>query len=310
MNYGMPYKGSKNVIAPQLVEQMPAGGTFYDLFCGGCAVTHAAILSGKFERFVINDNFSVAVKGFVRAISGGFADEQRWIGRQAFHRLKDTDPYAALCFSFAYNCYSYMYNEKVEDIKHAFFDAVMSGDLSYYEANLFGAGDMAEMHAVMDPIPLTERVHRRSVLSKFLRRKLDFLDNGSVRAWSDCPRNLLGLERLQALGTLGKSRAVMLTGYTTDYQDVVIEGPGVIYCDIPYLGQDPYRNKPFDYVRFYEWCEKQTLPVFISSVEMPVRRLAEVFRVGKQNNMYPGGKTAYKERLFVPRSQLEKTHGN
>jgi site-specific DNA-adenine methylase len=38
----MPYKGSKNAIARDIIDILPAGDVFVDLFAGGCAVTHAA----------------------------------------------------------------------------------------------------------------------------------------------------------------------------------------------------------------------------------------------------------------------------
>ena len=44
MNYGLPYKGSKAKIADRILNLMPSAGTFYDLFAGGMAVTHAAML--------------------------------------------------------------------------------------------------------------------------------------------------------------------------------------------------------------------------------------------------------------------------
>lgn len=43
--FGTPYMGSKNGIAEDLIRQMPEGKRFVDLFAGGCAMTHAAILS-------------------------------------------------------------------------------------------------------------------------------------------------------------------------------------------------------------------------------------------------------------------------
>lgn len=52
---GVPYQGSKNFIAQQIVDFLPRAETFVDLFAGGCAVTHAAILSGKFSNFIAND---------------------------------------------------------------------------------------------------------------------------------------------------------------------------------------------------------------------------------------------------------------
>ena len=48
MNYGLPYQGSKNAIAEWVIGQLPEAETFVDLFCGGCAITHAAMLSGKY----------------------------------------------------------------------------------------------------------------------------------------------------------------------------------------------------------------------------------------------------------------------
>ena len=47
MNYGLPYKGSKNRIAKKILDVLPAAPVLYDVFAGGCAITHAALLSGK-----------------------------------------------------------------------------------------------------------------------------------------------------------------------------------------------------------------------------------------------------------------------
>lgn len=60
MNYGIPYQGSKNRIAKDIVELLPSGKRFVDLFAGGCAMTHAAMLSGKYERFLVNDLYPFA----------------------------------------------------------------------------------------------------------------------------------------------------------------------------------------------------------------------------------------------------------
>lgn len=55
MRYGLPYKGSKNAIAEWIIDNLPAAETFCDLFFGGGAVTHRAIISGKYKEFVAND---------------------------------------------------------------------------------------------------------------------------------------------------------------------------------------------------------------------------------------------------------------
>ena len=114
MNYGLPYQGSKNRIAKRLVEALPPAPVLYDVFCGGCAVTHAAMLSGKYQRFVINDRRDWLPDAFRKAIHGGYAHEDRWISREEFERLRSTDAYAAMCFSFGNDARSYMYAPPLE----------------------------------------------------------------------------------------------------------------------------------------------------------------------------------------------------
>ena len=91
MNYGLPYQGSKNRIARRLVDALPPAPVLYDVFCGGCAVTHAAMLSGKYQHFVINDRRGWLPDAFQKAIHGGYAHEDRWISHEDFERLKNLE---------------------------------------------------------------------------------------------------------------------------------------------------------------------------------------------------------------------------
>ena len=52
MTYGLPYMGSKNKIADWVLSYMPNANNLYDLCAGGCAMTHAAMLSNKFKNFI------------------------------------------------------------------------------------------------------------------------------------------------------------------------------------------------------------------------------------------------------------------
>ena len=52
MKYGVPYQGSKSAIADIIVDAIPSGGTFYDLFSGGCAISHRAALSKNGIKFL------------------------------------------------------------------------------------------------------------------------------------------------------------------------------------------------------------------------------------------------------------------
>ena len=48
-------QGSKSRIADKIIDLLPSATHFYDLFGGGCALSHAALLSGKFQHVHAND---------------------------------------------------------------------------------------------------------------------------------------------------------------------------------------------------------------------------------------------------------------
>ena len=130
MNYGLPYMGSKNRIAQALIDVMPKAHTFVDLFAGGCAVTHAAMLSGKYSAFIANDIDGAMPRLFLDAINGKFKDENRWISREVFERMKKDDAYIRSVWSFGNNGAGYMYSKEVEPWKKALHHARFFGDFS------------------------------------------------------------------------------------------------------------------------------------------------------------------------------------
>jgi site-specific DNA-adenine methylase len=129
--YGIPYMGSKSQIAPWVISKLPAAETFVDLFAGGCAITHAAMLSGKWHSFVCND-ITDAPKLFCDGVAGKYRNEKRWISREDFERLKDTDPYVRLIWSFGNNQSDYMYAQEIEGYKRAFHEAAVFNDYTTF----------------------------------------------------------------------------------------------------------------------------------------------------------------------------------
>ena len=103
---------------------MPRADHFFDLFFGGSAVSHCALLRGSYPHIHINDINPMMPEAFVKALQGGFDDEDRWISREDFFRLKDTDPYVAICFSFGNDLKTYCYCPDVEPIKKALHYAI------------------------------------------------------------------------------------------------------------------------------------------------------------------------------------------
>lgn len=128
MKYGLPYKGSKNKLAERIVNLLPDGEHLIDLFCGGCAVTHRALLCGKYPHIHINDIDWRPVSLFEDALAGKYNEEQRWISREDFFRLKDTDPYVAIVWSFGNNMRDYLYSRQIEPLKRAIHFAMFYGD--------------------------------------------------------------------------------------------------------------------------------------------------------------------------------------
>ena len=131
--YGIPYQGSKSKIADRLLDVLPRAEVFVDLFAGGCAMTHAAMLSGKFRRFVANDISPMPTQCFHIAATGGYANETRWISREEFKRLKDSDPLVRYCWSFGTAGENYLYAEEIEPWKKALHFARVQRDASLFE---------------------------------------------------------------------------------------------------------------------------------------------------------------------------------
>lgn len=123
MRYGLPYSGSKSRIAPDIIDLLPAGDRLIDLFAGGCAITHCALLSGKWRRVLANDIAAEIPKLFRDAAEGKYADDKRWISREDFFAGKD--PLARVVFSFGGDRATYLYGREVEQLKRACHYAVV-----------------------------------------------------------------------------------------------------------------------------------------------------------------------------------------
>lgn len=250
MTYGIPYMGSKNSIAKEIVDLFPPAECFVDLFCGGCAITHAAMLSGKYKRFIINDSNAQVVQLFVDAVNGKFRDEKRWISREDFFRLKDSDAYIKYVWSFGNGGDGYMYGRKIEAWKKALHYARVLGDFSLLKRD-FGI--------------VTDDASRQSI--RLNAEKWGLIDK--LKCSLQSLESLERLERLKRLQSLGG-----LQTFSGDYQAVKIPENSVVYCDPPYNNCSAFVDKStyckgFDFSRFFDWVRKVDFPVFVSEYAMP-----------------------------------------
>ena len=265
-SYGLPYQGSKNKIAEWIVEQLPSANTLVDLFAGGCAITHCAMLSGKYQHFIAND-LRPTVQLFRDAISGKYANYYEWISREQFKSRKYDDMLVALLWSFGNDASTYLYSRENELLKECGWHLVTSDDYNT----------------------------RRKWWRLFARRLYEILT--SANSIDDRLSDLQSLQSLERLQSLEQ--------YQLDYTKVPIPDNSVIYCDIPYRNTKSYNNS-FDYDRFYDWAYQQTNPVYISEYTLPDERFTCVASIDKRALQCGGKGGVVPECLFVPNTQLQQ----
>ena len=136
-SYGVSYKGSKNKIAAEVVYNIPSAPLLIDVFAGGGAITHAALLSHRFSSILANDYDCGALQLFYRASHGliDFKEERkRWVSREDFKRLKDTDPIVRYNWSFSNGGIDYLYSKDREPYKRAYHFALNCNDWTEWNA--------------------------------------------------------------------------------------------------------------------------------------------------------------------------------
>ena len=359
MKYGLPYKGSKNKLAERIVSLLPKRTHLIDLFCGGCAVSHAALLRNKYEHIHINDINWMCPTLFIDALNGKYQNETRWISREDFFRLKDTDPYVAVVWSFGNNLRDYLYSKEIEPLKKAihyaifFRDYSLGKDLGYdlsfidpirdiqrrYAAvkryfSQFGHFQQQSFEGAESSYQLqVEHVtsggqNHRDCRARKLTTESIRLEN--AERWNQ--RAIFQKKKIQTPKRTSIRRRVQLhctdcsiesdnypcreirggqfsniTSSVLDYAKVEIPDDSVIYCDIPYEDTNVYNKaEGFDYERFYDWCEHQTQPVFISSYQMPDDRFDCIEEFSHRSTLSATANNLVTERIYVPKHQKER----
>lgn len=293
MSFGLPYKGSKSSIAKDIVTVLPGGKRLVDLFCGGCSVTDYSMKkTDKFNRFLINDIDGRNPNTYIRALSGGFRNEDRWISRQDFFKLKETDDYVRLCFSFGNDCRTYLYGPDIEPYKEAIHSIVFWEDYGKMEALCPAVVETA--HEYCDG---KDRKGRRLAFGKAVAAHVKAI--GSVEYWQSNPmfravkikwsedrcgmksseivgsitdtelygqQSLQSLQSLERLQSLEKEAPIVVS--TDDYRNYVYHDGDVVYCDPPYAGTNGY-GREFDHEAFWQWCRTRDFPVYVSEYRAP-----------------------------------------
>ena len=297
MRYGLPYQGSKNAIAEKLVSVLPCADNFYDLFAGGCAITHRAMIDGRWKNYYANDIDNIPTL-FFDAVNGKYKDEKRWISREDFARLKDADLYVSLCWSFGNNRKNYLYSKEIEPWIKALHYARVLGDNSL----------LRDFGIKSDGNPKDIKKRHNEYKDKYIKWYIKNVQDNKFcveKINTDLSR-LLHLERLQRLQSLQRLQRLQLLQISQkSYDEVEIKPNSVIYCDIPYENTMGYKSGDFDFKKFYDWASNQTELVFISSYHISDDRFVEVDGWNKTMLFSLTNATGI-ERLFVPKGQQKR----
>lgn len=302
-NYGIPYMGSKNTIAHIIIDILPKAENFYDLFCGGCSITHCAMLSKKWKNIYFNDIDKDMPQLFLDSIRGKYKHEKRWISKKDFERLKDSSAYIRCVWSFGNKGTNYLYGKEIEPYKKAYWYAIMEDDYSlFWNLGINIPKIQAKTYKEKRLAIKTELTKRIKQIKKQMK-----LNKQYVELQYENHQALERLERLQALQSLeALERLENLQMSAVSYDQVPIKNNSVVYCDIPYENTAEYVNGSFNHKKFYDWAYNQKELVVISSYKISDDRFQRVINLKKSGSLKGGstGKTL-NEGLFIPKNKLE-----
>jgi site-specific DNA-adenine methylase len=274
--YGIPYMGSKDKIAEVICKFIPKDENFYDLFGGGCAITHCmSLFKNKFKHLHYNELEKTTVDFIKDIISGKYNKDTfkpEFIDRETFLKNKDKCAYTRIIWSFGNNQKNYLFGEDIEQEKKSLHNAVVFEKFDETAIKILGYNAF------------------KSGLSIYQKR---LLIKQSLKKYQ--LQHLEQLERLQHLEQLERIKINLLN---KSYNEVEIKPNSIIYCDPPYIETATYLSK-FNHDKFYEWALSNKYPVFISEYKMP-KEFDIALSITKCTILSPKGKTkTHAEKLFV-----------
>lgn len=260
--FGVPYMGSKTKIAIDILRQLPKGNRFVDLFGGGFAMSHAAFLSGRYNRILYNDFNPLIVNLVKGGLNGNYnygVFQPRFVTRDEFYEKKEKDGYIKYIWSFGCSGHEYLFGKDIEDLKHLAHDFVV-----------FGRWDnrLEQFAPRIKQNVKSSNIHeRRMQFCGSIRRtakRFDLQQLERLERLQQDEKQLERLERLQQLEQLNRleQRAIDLTNMS--YLDYEYQDGDVVYLDPPYEGTAEYSGG-FNHKEFYDWAFSRDYPIWFSS---------------------------------------------
>ena len=283
MVYGLPYKGSKNIIAKRIVDALPSGTNFVDCCCGGGAIVQAATLSGKFKT-VTGYDINKSIIGLLQATMVDFGkidyDNFPVVSREEFCAARDR-------------------NETLKDFLIQYTCSFGATGLTY----LWGKSRTKYKTLMHNAIALPTMEQRRQALRDFMRCLV------KDRLSDDVLENLTVIDQATSLNRIHKVENTMRSRKSKTKLDFVcgsmfdipFEKYDVIYFDTPYAGTSDYNIKRFDFIRFrtlLQDLKDMGKTVFVSEYNQPTEGFTEVASFAKMMLMNAKGNIPVQEKLF------------
>lgn len=277
--YGIPYMGSKTKIAAKILELLPPGKRFVDLFGGGFAMSHAASLCHKWDVIYYNELNPLLPPLIKKAIQGDFNYNHfrpAFITRERFLDLKDKDGYIKYIWSFGNKGETYLFGENIEPLKHEAHDFIVFGKHTKHFQNIERYVNSKDIH--------TRRLQFCKACKK-LKRRFDL-------------QHLEQLERLQYLQHLQRLEQAIVINCGS-YLKYEYHDGDVVYCDPPYEGPAEYSGG-FNHEQFYEWVNSRNYQVWFSSYQ-GVKGFRLVWAKQLRSSLGPGNSSINFECLYTNR---------
>lgn len=260
--FGIPYMGSKTKIAVDILRRLPDGKRFVDLCGGGFAMSHAAVLSRKYNSVYYNDFNPLIVDLIRNALAGKYnytVFKPPFVTREEFYRLKDTDGYVKYIWSFGNTGKEYMFGKDVEPLKHKAHDFVVFG----------------KWNDELDKI--LPNVRSKVKASGVHNRRLEFCGYARRLKHRFDLQQLEQLERLQQIEQLTRTeRLQQIEVHCGSLFDYKYQDGDVVYIDPPYESEADY-DGGFNFKQFYDWVYEQPYQIWFSGYKISDERFKMIW---------------------------------
>lgn len=286
---GLPYVGNKGQKVEKIMDVLPDGKRFVDVFGGGGCVSLTATSSGKYEEVIYNDRRETVVELLKALIN----DEPHFnlmdyvaLTREQFFDWRDNQPNSIertlvlIVYSFGNDQITYLWSKKNEEEKLLLTRALFYGNTGTEFDQLYGYSLGAD--TISEKYRLFHKWRREQMV---INSRYDLLQQLQQL------KELQQLEQLQQLERLQRLQRLQQLDYSSkDYRKLDINADDVVYCDPPYVGTQ-HQYGGFDNEAFENWYlhECPAKEIYISEyTKLPHTEVA--FNFGKKISFTSMGK--------------------